>query len=93
MASSLPTYSWGSLRLRSSQRLPALLGIGLTWLFFDGVSASTLGSSFSQVVFSFSIPASDMRNGLILALIIGAVGGLFPAWRAARQKLTSIDRD
>ncbi len=29
MASSLPTYSWGSVRLRPSQRLPALIGVGL----------------------------------------------------------------
>ena len=29
MASSLPTYSWGSIRLRPAQRLPALVGIGL----------------------------------------------------------------
>lgn len=29
MISSLPTYSWGSLRLRPSQRLPALVGVGL----------------------------------------------------------------
>lgn len=29
MASSLPTYSWGSVRLRPSQRLPALVGVGL----------------------------------------------------------------
>jgi len=29
MASSLPTYSWGSVRLRAAQRLPALVGVGL----------------------------------------------------------------
>jgi CDP-diacylglycerol---serine O-phosphatidyltransferase len=29
MASSLPTYSWGSVRLRAAQRLPALLAVGL----------------------------------------------------------------
>ncbi len=29
MVSSLPTYSWGSVRLRASQRLPALVGVGL----------------------------------------------------------------
>ena len=29
MASSLPTYSWSSVRVRPSWRLPALAGIGL----------------------------------------------------------------
>jgi CDP-diacylglycerol--serine O-phosphatidyltransferase len=29
MVSSLPTYSWGSIRLRPAARLPALVGVGL----------------------------------------------------------------
>ncbi len=29
MASSLPTYGWGAIRLRPAQRLPALVGVGL----------------------------------------------------------------
>ena len=29
MASSLPTYGWGAVRLRPAQRLPALVGVGL----------------------------------------------------------------
>ncbi len=71
--------------------LGALLGIAITWLFFDGLTASTIGGSFSQVVFDFRLSSQDVLNGFVLALIVGFLGGLFPAWRAARQKISAID--
>lgn len=71
--------------------LGALLGIAITWLFFDGLTASTIGGSFSQVVFDFRLSSQDVVNGFVLALIVGFLGGLFPAWRAARQKISAID--
>lgn len=71
----------------------AVLGVLLTFLLFDGLTASTFGGSFSQVVFSFRVTPADARNGILLALTVGFLGGLFPAWRAARQKLTTIERD
>ncbi len=62
-----------------------LIGVLATMLVFDGFSASTLGASFTQVVFSFKLTPTLMLQGLILALIVGLVGGLFPAIRAARM--------
>jgi putative ABC transport system permease protein len=53
------------------------------WLFFDGFSASTLGDSFTQVVFTFDLTPELFGNGILLALAIGLVGGVFPAWRSA----------
>ncbi len=60
------------------------IGTIAAYLFFDGITASTLGGSFSQIVFSFDMSAQTFRQGLVLALVIGLVGGVFPAWRAAR---------
>jgi len=60
------------------------IGAGAAFLFFDGMSASTLGASFTQVVFTFELTPELFKNGVVMALIIGLVGGLFPAWRAAR---------
>jgi putative ABC transport system permease protein len=62
-----------------------LIGVLLTMLIFDGFSASTLGASFTQVVFSFKLTPALMVQGLVLALVVGLVGGLFPAIRAARM--------
>ena len=64
--------------------LGGLAGAMAAWLFFDGFSASTLGASFTQVVFTFELTPELFRDGIVLAVAIGLIGGLFPAWRAAR---------
>jgi putative ABC transport system permease protein len=75
----------------------ALLG-GLTggfvvYLLFDGYQASTLNNaSFSQVVFDFAVTPDLLRLGIVWALALGAVGGLFPAIRAARLPITTALR-
>ncbi|AMX01187.1 ABC transporter permease [Microbulbifer thermotolerans] len=61
-----------------------LLGSLAAFLFFDGLSTSTLGGSFTQVVFSFEVSPDLFMQGAALALFIGFVSGFFPAWRAAR---------
>ncbi|GEQ98632.1 membrane protein [Iodidimonas gelatinilytica] len=64
--------------------LGGLLGAAVAWSFFDGLSTSTLGGGFTQVVFSFQLGGALLVQGAILALGIGLVGGFFPAIRAAR---------
>ncbi len=62
-----------------------LIGAVLAWLLFNGITVSTLSfSSFTQVVFAFAVTPDLLIRGLVLALIIGLVGGLAPAVRAAR---------
>lgn len=70
-----------------------LLGAGLAWLAFDGFRAATLNwSSFSAITFSFDVNATLLTQGIILAMVIGLVGGLFPAIRAARQPVAQALR-
>ncbi len=64
--------------------LGGLVGAIAAFIFFDGLNASTLGGSFTQVVFSFQLTPELLWQGAMLALIIGFVSGFFPAWRAAR---------
>jgi putative ABC transport system permease protein len=64
----------------------ALLGVAICALGFNGLSASTLGAGFTQVAFRVQIGPEIIGQAVILALIIGLVGGIFPGWRAARQK-------
>lgn len=65
--------------------LGGLLGALAAYLLFDGMNTSTLGSSFTQVVFSFKLSADLIFQGMLLALIIGFISGVFPAWRSARM--------
>jgi putative ABC transport system permease protein len=64
-----------------------LIGAAATYLIFDGFTASTMGGSFSQVVFNFQLSPRLIGQGLLLALTVGLVGGLFPALRAARMPI------
>jgi putative ABC transport system permease protein len=69
------------------------LGGLITWLIFNGYTASTLGSSFSQVVFQFKVSPQLLWTGIQWAMAIGFVGGVFPAVRAARLPVTTALRE
>jgi putative ABC transport system permease protein len=69
-----------------------VVGAVATYVLFDGISAATLGSNFTQVVFAFKFSPQLILQGVILALVIGFVGGVFPAWRAARVPLLAAFR-
>ena len=66
--------------------LGALLGTAICALGFNGLSASTLGAGFTQVAFRLQIGPDLILQAVILALVIGLVGGIFPGVRAARQR-------
>lgn len=64
-----------------------VLGAAATYLTFNGLSAATLGASFTQVVFSFKLTPELAAEGVSLALIVGLLGGIFPSIRAARMPI------
>jgi putative ABC transport system permease protein len=71
-----------------------VIGGGLAYLAFDGFRAATINfQSFSQIAFAFDVNASLLRNGILYALLIGLVGGLFPAVRAARLPVATALRE
>jgi putative ABC transport system permease protein len=71
-----------------------LIGAALAYLLFNGMQVSTLnGPSFSQVVFDFAVTPELLKQGLYAALIIGVIGGLFPAIRAARMPVAQALRE
>jgi putative ABC transport system permease protein len=70
------------------------IGALLAWLAFDGFRAATLNfSSFSQVAFAFEVSPALLVRGIVFALLIGLIGGLFPALRAARQPVSAALRE
>jgi len=65
----------------------ALLGSGLAWCFFNGLAASPFGYSIQLTV---TLPLALL--GILWALVMGLVGGLLPALRAARVPVTTALR-
>lgn len=67
-------------------------GAFIAWAMFDNLSVSTLGQSFTQVVFAFQVSLPLVLSGLAIAMVIGFIGGLLPAVRAARMQVTTALR-
>ena len=83
--------------LAESLALAALGGLlgGLTaYLAFNGYQTSTMNfQTFSQVAFAFAVTRSLLVQGLTYALLMGLVGGLMPAIRAARLPIATALRE
>jgi putative ABC transport system permease protein len=70
------------------------VGAVAAWALFDGYRAATLNwETFSQVTFAFEVTPALLVQGALLALVLGLVGGLFPAIRAARLPVTAALRE
>ena len=61
---------------------------------FNGFQTSTMNwQTFSQVAFAFAVTPALLAQGLAYALIMGLIGGLLPAVRAARLPISSALRE
>src|SRR5215469_11252199 len=65
----------------------ALLGAALAWVLFNGLSASPFGYSFQ-----LDVTPPLVLIGVIWALVMGFIGGILPAVRAARVPVTTALR-
>jgi putative ABC transport system permease protein len=71
-----------------------LIGGLLAWAAFDGYQTATMNwQSFSQVAFAFAVTPSLLLRGLTYAAIMGLIGGLLPAIRAARLPVVTALRE
>jgi putative ABC transport system permease protein len=72
--------------------LGALVGIVLM-LPFNGMETGTSNAvTFSEVVFALRITPQVAGYAVVFALIMGLIGGLAPAWHAARQNILNALR-
>jgi putative ABC transport system permease protein len=62
----------------------SVMGSAAAWLFFDGNTVNTLAAGFTQVVFHLTVTAPLVAAGVIMACLVGMLGGLMPAIRAAQ---------
>jgi putative ABC transport system permease protein len=71
-----------------------VLGGALAYLAFDGFTTATMNfQSFSQVAFAFAVTPALLAQGIASATVMGLLGGLFPAIRAARLPIVTALRE
>ena len=71
-----------------------LAGGIVTYLAFNGYQTSTMNfQTFSQVAFAFRVTPRLLTMGIVYALVMGLIGGLFPAIRAARLPIPTALRE
>lgn len=96
----LRALGFGGMPVVASVVLEALLlallggavGAAVAYFGFNGWTVSTLGGSFSQVAFDFAVTPELLVFGIVWAVALGLIGGLFPAVRAARLPITTALR-
>ncbi len=98
----LRALGFGNLSVVTSVLTEAVLlsivggGVGafLAWLAFDGFQTATMNwQSFSQVAFAFAVTPALLAQAFGFAIVMGLLGGLFPAWRAARLPVVTALRE
>ncbi len=78
-----------------------IVGTAIVYLSLNGYAASTLGigtqmaisSTTPQVFFHFMVSVSAMLEATLWSIVMGLVGGLYPALRAARMPIAAALKD
>lgn len=69
-------------------------GAVVAYFAFNGFKTSTINwQTFSQIAFAFRVTPALLVGGVLWAVIIGSIGGFFPALRAARLPIASALRE
>ena len=70
--------------------LGGAVGALLSYLVFNGYTATTMNfQTFSQVTFAFTVTPPLLMQAIVLAAMLGLIGGFFPAIRAARLPIAA----
>jgi putative ABC transport system permease protein len=71
-----------------------VLGGAIAYFAFNGFHTATMNfQSFSQIAFAFQVTPVLLGAGIFVATLIGLIGGLFPAIRAARLPIAAALRE
>jgi putative ABC transport system permease protein len=69
-------------------------GAAVAYFAFNGFKTSTINwQTFSQIAFAFRVTPPLLIGGVLWAVTIGLIGGLFPAIRAARLPIAAALRE
>jgi putative ABC transport system permease protein len=70
-----------------------VVGALIAWLLFNGHSVNSVGGDMGgQLIFDLVVTPELMMLGIVWACLIGLIGGLFPAIRAARLPIATALR-
>lgn len=74
-----------------------IAGTALAFVLFNLILTRPTGTmnfrTFSEVLFHFRLTPPLIAAGIVFSLAMGLLGGFFPAWRAARLKITTALRE
>jgi putative ABC transport system permease protein len=74
--------------------LGGLIGGIAAYVGFNGYQTSTMNfQTFSQVAFAFRVTPTLLALGLVWSLAMGLIGGIMPAFRAARLPIATALRE
>jgi putative ABC transport system permease protein len=74
--------------------LGGVVGGAAAYLAFDGYSAATMNfQTWSQIAFAFAVTPDLLMKGILIAVVVGLIGGIFPAVRAARLPIAAALRE
>jgi putative ABC transport system permease protein len=69
------------------------IGALIAWVLFNGYSVNSVGGGFGgQLIFDLAVTPALVGLGVTWACVIGLIGGLFPAIRAARLPVATALR-
>jgi len=67
-----------------------IVGGAIAYVAFDGYGAATMNfQTWSQIAFAFAVTPGLLFNAILLSSLIGLLGGILPAIRAARMPIAS----
>ena len=69
-----------------------LFGCLLVWPLHGVRTGTTNFQTFTEVAFAFQVKPKVLLVAIGLATLLGLIGGLFPAWRAATAKPIEVLR-
>jgi putative ABC transport system permease protein len=71
-----------------------IIGGAIAYVAFNGFETATMNfQSFSQIAFKFAVTPKLMGQALFYAIIMGLIGGMLPAIRAARLPVVTALRE
>ena len=65
----------------------AAVGVLISFALLDGMQGNTMSGNFTRVGFQLNITGDAIVACIVVAIMVGLLGSIMPAWKASRQKI------